>query len=45
MEIKKIFRELGLETGEEREKFVYGEPIHDDDEINVDGLGLSTNSE
>ena len=41
--IEDIFRELELETEEERERFVYGDMTHED-ELNINGLGLSTYS-
>lgn len=42
--VEKVFKKLNLETEEEREKFYY-EFSDQEDEINVDGLGLSTYSQ
>ena len=40
---EEIFKKLDLETEESREKFNYGF-LDQEDEINVNGLGLTTNS-
>jgi len=44
MKVEDVFKKLKLKTDEDREQFVYGD-VNREDEINVDGLGLSTYSE
>ncbi len=44
MGVEEIFSEFELDTEEKREKFTYGDMTHED-EININGLGLSIYSE
>lgn len=43
MVVEEVFKKLEIETDEKREKFHYGY-FEKDDEINIEGLGLSTYS-